>query len=699
MKKLLLLAVAILSLAAVSSCKKDVSVAKLKLSSSTITFSAAGGSEEVAVISSSSTWDVSTDASWITVKASSEDSRLLIVEASANIAAAGSCADKRSGTVTVTSAGKTATIAVTQTEEAAVFAVAGDIGGSQFTWEGGEIAVKVTANVKYTAEMPDWIEETATKASAVGNFVYIVNSNEQKESREGAIVITPAGGLTPVTITVKQAGKPVEGLRDITVTFEGGLNVIEEGDVVLLTNGTSKELYTVTADDITEAGVKVSTVYPETVYAVFPADAYESSSAGKINFKVAAAQSGDSPVFLGSTMTETMEFKLATASLIFNARSISVTSVEIEASGVCGTACATFSGENFSVAAGDGGKVTYTIPAEGPYCINLVPCSLSTSAIKYVGASGVVGGPAFEASVDLAAGDIIDLGAVVVDNAVPGAFSVSENRKVAFANGTVNYKASTATWSFAAHQYVSFKTGEGNAVLDNRDNQDLPIDLFGWGATGQNENGAQPTAWDSTNGNYKTAATASADELLTVSNKADWGYCFGGSSSPWFTLTRPEFAYAFQTRAASTLCGVENARFAAACVDLKYNGIILFPDEFTLPEGVSIEAESINNVTISRQTADKEAADYNMYYYNRITAAQWEILEAAGCVFLPATCNRTVSSNAPKVSNAVYGFYWCADAYDATKAQSIAWDLKSITGASGRNRSQGIAVRLVTEVK
>ena len=697
MKKLFLAAVAILSLVAVSSCKKDESDAKLKLSSSSIEFSAAGGYEEVAVISSSS-WDVSTDASWLTARVSDEDSRLLIVEASANIAPSGSCADKRSGTVTVTSAGKSATIEVSQTEEAVVFVVAGDTDPAQFTWEGGQISIKISSNLQYTITKPDWIAESdlATKATAVSSIVYDVLVNEETESRKGDIVITPADGESPMTITVKQAGKPLPDKKDITVSFEGSAYALKEGDVILLTDGATTEEYTVSAESITEEGTKISTMFQNTVYAVFPASAYESASAGQVNFKVPAAQSSASPVYLGSTLTESMVFKPATASITFDARSLSMTSVEIESAGICGSASATFSGENFSVTSGNAGKITYTIPAEGPYAISVLPCTIASgSAIKYVGASGTVGSASFSGAKSLTAGQTLGLGAAVIEKAVPGVFSVSATRKVAFANGNLNYKASTSTWSFAEHQYVSFKTGEGNAVLDGRESQDKLIDLFGWGTTGENENGAKPYDWNSTNANYKTAATASADEVLSISNKADWGYCFGGSASPWFTLTRTEFAYVFQDRAASTLNGVDNARFAAACVDLTYNGFILFPDNFSLPQGVTIEAESINNLTVAKQT--EETGD--MYTANHMTADQWNLLEAAGCVFLPSCCNRTVSSSKPKVSNTLYGFYWCAEAYDAAKAQSIAWDLKALTGGTGRNRSQGCAVRLVTEVK
>lgn len=65
-------------------------------------------------------------------------------------------------------------------------------------------------------------------------------------------------------------------------------------------------------------------------------------------------------------------------------------------------------------------------------------------------------------------------------DAIAGVFSVSEDKKVCFAKGNLQYTQSTKTWSFAEHQYdiigdANLTTdGDGNTLLADK------IDLFGW---------------------------------------------------------------------------------------------------------------------------------------------------------------------------------------------------------------------------
>ena len=694
MKKTTTLLLAVLALTAIVSCKKETVRPELRLSSTVISFASPGGTEKVAVLCDEA-WKAESDADWLSAEVSADESRLLLVTASANVAAAGSCAAERKGTVTVSTAGTTKTISVTQSAEDVIFSVTGDTAPGDFTWKGGSFAVKVTSNVSYKLTKPDWVTTSSTKASKIDEIEFVVPENEGEDNREGQIVIAPsAAGADTVSIAVKQSGM---GARDIKVTFKDGSAPFKAGDKVLITDGTRQDEYELRADDITAEGAKIVTKLQDEFYVVYPSSAFGSLASDAITFTVPSDQSGSLAVYVGKTGTDALELVPATATITFSTAGIDVQTIELEASGICGTATATFSGQDVSISAGNAGKVSLQLSASGPFAMAILPATLAKgTTFTFKSASATVGSASLAEAKNLAAGQSLAMGAAVIDKAVPGAFSVSETKKVAFANGNLNYKASTKTWSFAEHQYISLKTSTegGNATLDGRESQDKLIDLFGWGATGENENGAKPTDWNSTNGNYKTAATASADELLSISNKADWGYCFGGSSSPWFTLTRKEFAYVFQTRTASTVSGVENARCAASCIADTYNGIILFPDTFTLPEGVTINPDTINNFAIA-----DDGGSPKKYTANPLTEEQWASLEAAGCVFLPATCNRTVSSSKPKVSNLTYGFYWCAEAYDATKAQSIAWDCKALTGGSGRNRSQGIGVRLVTEVK
>ena len=67
--------------------------------------------------------------------------------------------------------------------------------------------------------------------------------------------------------------------------------------------------------------------------------------------------------------------------------------------------------------------------------------------------------------------------------ALPGEFSVSASLKVHFAQGNLQYQASTKTWRFAANQYTSV----GNPNSNISSSYSGWIDLFGWGTSGVNQ--------------------------------------------------------------------------------------------------------------------------------------------------------------------------------------------------------------------
>ena len=69
--------------------------------------------------------------------------------------------------------------------------------------------------------------------------------------------------------------------------------------------------------------------------------------------------------------------------------------------------------------------------------------------------------------------------------------------------------------------------------------------------------------------------------------------------------------------------GVDNARYAKATIDGN-NGVIIFPDSYTHPGGVTPPASaSINNIS-------------STYSSNNYTTSDWSEMEPAGAVFLPA---------------------------------------------------------------
>ena len=194
----------------------------------------------------------------------------------------------------------------------------------------------------------------------------------------------------------------------------------------------------------------------------------------------------------------------------------------------------------------------------------------------------------------------------VPEGAIGGLFSTGSG-KVYFSKGNLQYKASSHVWQFAPNQYSTIGSGNAN-ISPTYSNW---IDLFGWG-TGDN-----PTNTSINNADYN--------------NFHDWGdnpISNGGNMIGfWRTLTKEEWKYIFNTREASTINGVRNARYAKATVN-NVGGIILFPDTYIHPSGVPTP----QNINIPNPS--------NGYASNNYSAYQWGLMETNGCVFLPVTGNR-----------------------------------------------------------
>ncbi len=244
-----------------------------------------------------------------------------------------------------------------------------------------------------------------------------------------------------------------------------------------------------------------------------------------------------------------------------------------------------------------------------------------------------------------------------------GAFSVAEGKQIAFSRGNLQYTQSTATWAFAKHQYDML--GEANvsgSVLADK------IDLFGWsGSTGSAKWGISTSQ----------VANDYAGDFV------DWGKNIGDGNT-YRTLTYDEWYYLINTRTnASDLQGV--ARINLNSDGTQYaNGLILLPDSWTCPEGVNFKSGF----------ADSYGVDYYATYQT-FSLAQWQKLEAAGAVFLPASGNRDES-------NVVYGVqyrgnYWSATPRDSDNASGLFFR-SNHAGTGCGNRSDGLAVRLVQDL-
>ena len=247
-----------------------------------------------------------------------------------------------------------------------------------------------------------------------------------------------------------------------------------------------------------------------------------------------------------------------------------------------------------------------------------------------------------------------------------GAFSVAEGKQIAFSRGNLQYTQSTATWAFAEHQYDMI----GAANVSGSDLADK-IDLFGWSA-------ANETA--------KWGISTSTDYSDYLGDFVDWGknIIIFPEGNTYRTLTYDEWEYLLNTRTnADNLIGV--ARINLNSDGTEYaNGLILLPDDWTAPADVAFKSGFADDYS------EEAYATHQIF-----TLDQWQKLEAAGAVFLPASGGR-YGSDMNDVQN--YGYYWSATADDSYIAYSLNFDSNGASTRYDDLRYYGLAVRLVQDL-
>ena len=237
-----------------------------------------------------------------------------------------------------------------------------------------------------------------------------------------------------------------------------------------------------------------------------------------------------------------------------------------------------------------------------------------------------------------------------------GKFSVADGKQIQFSEGNLQYHCKNQTWQFAAKQtdYI----GEDNS--DKSDTYDGWIDLFGWG-TGNNPN------WRTQNDSDYPAFV-------------DWGAKIG-EPDEWRTLTADEWKYLFISRAnAATLFGL-------GTVD-GVKGLIILPDNWTLPGGASFTASTAQGLEISGNNYSN--SNNNNFEHNTYTLEQWSVMESAGAVFLPVAGRRAGQT----ATVSVYGYYW-SSTEDSPGARYLFFDSGNLSPNAYNQRYIGQSVRLV----
>ena len=219
-------------------------------------------------------------------------------------------------------------------------------------------------------------------------------------------------------------------------------------------------------------------------------------------------------------------------------------------------------------------------------------------------------------------------------------FSVGDNKYVQFSTGNLQYEVGTNTWSFASKQYEVIG-GEAYTGTNNTNyGMNVPgytgkLDLFGWSSDGKF--GVNPS---NTDAHYGYAG----------SDFVDWGDLV--NETGWYTLTKEEMNHILaRTKDGKKLWAL------ATINDLV--GLILLPDNWD------------TNINLVYGYIPEKF----VYTKNLLSIAEWQTLEEAGAVFLPAGGSRTGGyGNTDKaggkgtidanghyfhVDNVnIYGYYW-----------------------------------------
>ena len=152
--------------------------------------------------------------------------------------------------------------------------------------------------------------------------------------------------------------------------------------------------------------------------------------------------------------------------------------------------------------------------------------------------------------------------------ALNGVFTINASgEKVSFAKG--NLQKIGSTYQFAEHQYDYF----------GKNQSDTQRDMF----------------------SFNNFSTPNSDDN-------------------WFNMTHDQWVYLLRDRSVNNTLS-DGAYFTMATLGGTYKGVILFPDNYTHPEGTGFTPGVFNSYS---------------NYTAQVSLEGWALMEAAGCVFLPS---------------------------------------------------------------
>ena len=260
------------------------------------------------------------------------------------------------------------------------------------------------------------------------------------------------------------------------------------------------------------------------------------------------------------------------------------------------------------------------------------------------------------------------------DGALSGKFTINlYGDQISFSQGNLQYRQSDNTYRFALSQYAILGALNQTALetIDAGGNTSVYIDLFGWGT------GTAPY-FHSTNDTSYPVFYEWGNEPITN----------GNSAIPWRTMTHNEWDYLLRKR--------NNAveLFALGKVN-GVNGLILLPDEWETPSGLDFKPSTSRGLIW-----DSDAGAYintyeNNFTHNTYSGSDWDRMEQAGAVFLPAAGSRQGTNvDSPGQD----GWYWSSSSQTYETAYCINFDKGYFDEGAIENRSKGMSVRLVQDV-
>ena len=242
---------------------------------------------------------------------------------------------------------------------------------------------------------------------------------------------------------------------------------------------------------------------------------------------------------------------------------------------------------------------------------------------------------------------------------LPGVFSVSDNygttiKKVHFSKGNLWYNGSI--FRFETNQYDFRSTWSTSHVSH-----------FYWSKT-------ESVAYAES---YSESGTTVDDVLFTnaTTTTAKSDFVVEGVEGKFRTLSRQEWEYLFKFRTSA------ESKYGYATVGVVH-GLIILPDTFTDPMK--------NNGSGAFVPQSTTGWDANVY----TTGGNWEAMEAAGAVFLPAAGGRNGSGFSDVGS---VGYYWLSYAGFMDLASRGSFNSSEVSTYVFSSRNRGYCVRLVME--